>query len=87
MLFLDLRSKVEHQAVSCCPGRFDVEVKPNNHGEHLHDKPYRFRHFSPKPHVARPWGASFDLWSNLRPGASTDVVRQRTTGRVGLDTS
>lgn len=82
-LFLNLRSKVEYQAVSCSPGRFDVEVKPNNRGDHLHDKPYRFRHFSPKPQVVPLFRTTLDLWSNVR----AYIVRQRTTGRVGLDTS
>jgi hypothetical protein len=81
--FLNLLSKVESHAVSCSPGGFDVGVKPNNDGDHLHDKPYRFRHFSPKPQVVLRFGRTLDLWWNVRPG----IAPQRTTGRVGLDTS
>lgn len=81
--FLNLLSKVESHAVSCSPGGFDVGVKPNNDRDHLHDKPYRFRHFSPKPQVVLRFDPTFDLWWKVRP----DVLRQRTTGRVGLDTS
>ncbi|GAB2600129.1 hypothetical protein GCM10009696_01890 [Kocuria himachalensis] len=64
--FLNPRSKVESQAVGCSPGGFDVGVKPNNDGDHLHDKPYRFRHFSPKPQVVRSFGHTLDLRCNVR---------------------
>ncbi|GAA1752471.1 hypothetical protein GCM10009767_09390 [Kocuria aegyptia] len=81
--FLNLLSKLESQAVSCSPGGFDVGAKPNNDEDRLHDKPYRFRHFSPKPLVVPLFDRALDLWSNVRAGAG----RQRTTGRVALDTS